>query len=83
MGSLLLNTGSEGHAMPNPVLCVKDLAISFHSQGEWREVVHKVSFDIRAGETIAVVGEADQARVLQQWPLWGCLTRERCARTDE
>jgi ABC-type microcin C transport system duplicated ATPase subunit YejF len=38
--------------MTTPVLSVKDLRISFgHS-----EVVHGISFDIKRGETLALVG---------------------------
>ncbi|WP_201160895.1 ATP-binding cassette domain-containing protein, partial [Klebsiella grimontii] len=38
------------------VLSVEDLRISYRSRGEWREVVHNISFSIQRGEMLALVG---------------------------
>ena len=34
------------------VLSVEDLRISYRSRGEWREVVHNISFSIQRGEML-------------------------------
>jgi len=39
-----------------PVLTIRELTTSFRVHGEWKAVVRDVSFDIRARETVAVVG---------------------------
>ncbi len=36
----------------------EDLRISYRSRGEWREVVHNISFSIQRGEMLAFVGES-------------------------
>ncbi|UMX65753.1 hypothetical protein MJ588_15435 [Klebsiella pneumoniae] len=41
------------------VLSVEDLRISYRSRGEWRELVHIISFSIQRGdEMLAFVGES-------------------------
>ena len=43
------------------VLSVEDLRISYRSRGEWREVVHNISFSIQRGEMLAFVGDSASA----------------------
>ncbi|HBQ0461261.1 TPA: ATP-binding cassette domain-containing protein, partial [Klebsiella pneumoniae] len=44
------------------VLSVEDLRISYRSRGEWREVVHNISFSIQRGEMLAFVGESGSGK---------------------
>ena len=48
--------------MTAPVLSVQNLKTSFRVDGNWREVVHGVSFDIGPKETVAVVGESGSGK---------------------
>ena len=48
--------------MSQPILSVADLTTAFRVEGKWKEVVHKVSFDIAPKETVAVVGESGSGK---------------------
>ncbi len=45
-----------------PILSVRDLTTSFLVDGEWKSVVRKASFDVGAGETVAIVGESGSGK---------------------
>jgi peptide/nickel transport system ATP-binding protein len=45
-----------------PVLSLRDLSVSFRSDGVWRPVVEGLSFDVGAHETVAVVGESGSGK---------------------
>ena len=48
--------------MTNPILSVQDLTTSFRVDGQWRDVIRGVAFDIQPRETVAVVGESGSGK---------------------
>ena len=48
--------------MTAPVLSVRNLTTSFRVDGQWRQVVRNLSFDIGPRETVAIVGESGSGK---------------------
>ncbi|HRK24735.1 MAG TPA: ABC transporter ATP-binding protein [Beijerinckiaceae bacterium] len=48
--------------MSGAVLSVRDLVTEFRVDGQWRRAVDSVSFEIGAGETVAIVGESGSGK---------------------
>jgi len=48
--------------MTLPVLSVCDLAVAFRLDRRWQSAVSDLSFDIGAGETVAIVGESGSGK---------------------
>jgi peptide/nickel transport system ATP-binding protein len=49
-------------AASQPVLSLRDLSVSFRSDGVWQPVVERLSFDVGPHETVAVVGESGSGK---------------------
>ena len=62
--------------MASPILSVRDLTVSFRSEGRWRDVVHGVSFDIGLRETVAVVGESGSGKSVSALSIMRLLPRD-------
>jgi len=45
-----------------PLLSIRDLSVAFGGSGGAREVVKRISFDVSAGETLALVGESGSGK---------------------
>lgn len=50
------------NAEPKTLLCVKDLSVTFKTGERLVEAVKHISFDLRAGETLALVGESGSGK---------------------
>ncbi len=48
--------------MSAPLLQVNDLSVAFRSGDQVNQVVHNVSFDVKAGEAVALVGESGSGK---------------------
>nr|WP_206616346.1 ABC transporter ATP-binding protein [Falsigemmobacter intermedius] len=48
--------------MTEPVLSVRNLTTTFRTEEGWKSVVRNLSFEIHAGETVAVVGESGSGK---------------------
>ncbi|MGE7369231.1 ABC transporter ATP-binding protein [Neorhizobium sp. NPDC001467] len=45
-----------------PVLSVRNLSTAFRTDDGWKTVVRNISFDVNAGETVAIVGESGSGK---------------------
>lgn len=60
-------------ATPYPLLAVEHLSLSYRSGNAWRQVVHDVSFDLQAGEMVALVGESGSGKTTTAQAIIGLL----------
>lgn len=56
-----------------PVLSVRDLSVSVKDRGAVRPLVAGLSFDLRAGETLAIAGESGSGKSITSLALMGLL----------
>lgn len=55
-----------------PLLRVRDLTVQFPAgRGEWLTAVDRVSFDVRAGESVALVGESGSGKTVTSLAVMG------------
>ncbi|WP_418459145.1 ABC transporter ATP-binding protein [Brucella intermedia] len=68
------------NTVPNGLLRVEQQTISFRSGGIWTPVVHSASFDVAAGETVALVGESGSGKSVTAMSILGLLPKgqSRC-----
>jgi peptide/nickel transport system ATP-binding protein len=45
-----------------PILSVRDLSVSFRTDGVWRPAVEALSFDVGLRQTVALVGESGSGK---------------------
>ncbi|KKB80621.1 glutathione ABC transporter ATP-binding protein [Devosia limi DSM 17137] len=58
-----------------PVLSVRNLTTSFLSNGDWKDVVRDMSFDVMPGETVAIVGESGSGKSVTSLSIMRLLAR--------
>ena len=56
-----------------PVLQLDALTLAYHSDDQWRETVHQVSFSLNAGEMLAMVGESGSGKTTTAQAVMGLL----------
>lgn len=64
---------SSSAATTGPVLEVKDLGVEFRSRGRTVNAVNGISYQVRAGETLAIVGESGSGKSVSAQAVMGIL----------
>ncbi|MEN8135808.1 MAG: ABC transporter ATP-binding protein [Thermodesulfobacteriota bacterium] len=59
-----------------PLLEIKDLSVSFHSEGKSSQVLHDVSLAINPGETVALAGESGSGKSVTALSILQLLDRD-------
>ena len=65
--------------MTAPLLSIQDLAVGFRRDGTVTPAVHTLSLEIMPGETVALVGKADQANPFPRLPDSGFFPTAPCS----
>lgn len=56
-----------------PLLAVNNLTLSYRSGNRWQPVVHNVSFELNAGEMVALVGESGSGKTTTAQAIMGLM----------
>lgn len=59
--------------MTTPLLSIKNLSIAYHDDRQWNRVTHDISFDLHAGEALALVGESGSGKTTTAQSILGLL----------
>ncbi len=70
-------------ALPEPLLAVRDLCVSFRDESGWLQMLKDVSLTVRPGETVGIVGESGCGKSLTALSVLGLLPRRGCLRTGQ
>ena len=63
----------EGRSGTGPVLSVHDLTVGYRVQNQLKAVVHDVSFEVQAGQVLALVGESGSGKTTTGHAILGLL----------
>ncbi len=55
------------------LLAIENLTLSYRQRGEWRAVVHNVSFELQPGEMVALVGESGSGKTTTAQAIMGLM----------
>jgi peptide/nickel transport system ATP-binding protein len=62
----------------NPLLDIKNLNISFPSEGEPNEVIHNISFRLNSNEILGIVGESGSGKSVSSLAILDLLPKNNC-----
>jgi len=69
------------NATTGALLDVRDLCVSFRDDAGWVRMLNNVTFQVKRGETVGIVGESGCGKSLTALSIMGLLPRRGCLRT--
>jgi oligopeptide/dipeptide ABC transporter ATP-binding protein len=73
MSSQTTNGRTSSWEEPTPVLEVTNLRVRFHQRGQTVRAVNGISYSVRAGETLAIIGESGSGKTVESRAVMGLL----------